>query len=118
MLTDLGILDIARQRIELVKKAKKGRLSLEEISNATFTISNLGMYGIRSFTAIVNPPQAAILSVGAMYDSVESFESKIQVRTSMEYTMNCDHRIIDGALAARFLQRIIEFTENPELLII
>jgi pyruvate dehydrogenase E2 component (dihydrolipoamide acetyltransferase) len=114
----LGILDIARQRVELVQKAKEGKLSLEEISNATFTISNLGMYGIRSFTAIVNPPQAAILSVGAMYESVEAVNAKVQVRNAMEYTMNCDHRIIDGALAARFLQRIIELTENPELLII
>jgi pyruvate dehydrogenase E2 component (dihydrolipoamide acetyltransferase) len=114
----LGILDIARQRIALVGKAKEGKLSLEEISNATFTISNLGMYGIRSFTAIVNHPQAAILSVGAMYESVEAVNGKMQIMTSMEYTMNCDHRIIDGALAARFLQRIIELTESPELLII
>ncbi len=114
----LGILEIARQRVELVQKAKEGKLSLEEISNATFTISNLGMYGIRSFTAIINPPQAAILSVGAMYESVEAIDAKVQIRNSMEYTINCDHRIIDGAIAARFLQRIIELTENPELLII
>ena len=113
-----GILEIAKNRAELVEKGKDGKLSLEEISNGTFTISNLGMYGVRSFTAIINPPQAAILMVSEMYESPVAINGKVEIKTLMEVGVGVDHRIIDGALAAKFLARVKEYIENPELLIL
>ena len=114
----LGILDIVRKRTELVEKAKKGTLQLNEVVNGTFTITNLGMFGIRSSTAIINPPQAAILAVGEIYEAPAVVSGKIEVRSFVELSVSCDHRIIDGAEAAKFMQRITELVENPEILII
>ncbi len=114
----LSILDIAKKRIELMGKAKEGKLSLEEISNGTFTVSNLGMYKVvRSFTAIINPPQAAILAVGAIYSEPAVVGAKIEPRSFMEITLAVDHRILDGAVGAEFLEKIVEFIENPELMV-
>ena len=113
-----GILEIAKNRAELVEKGRDGKISLEEISNGTFTISNLGMYGVRSFTAIINPPQAAILMVSEMYESPVAINGKVEIKTLMEVGVGVDHRIIDGALAAKFLARVKEYIENPELLIL
>jgi pyruvate dehydrogenase E2 component (dihydrolipoamide acetyltransferase) len=113
-----GILEIAQKRSELVEKARNGKLSLEEMSNATFTITNLGMYGIRSFTAIINPPQGAIMMVSEMYETPVARNGKIEISTCMEIGVAVDHRIIDGALAAQFLQRARELIENPEMLIL
>jgi len=115
----LSILDIAKKRTVLIEKAKEGKLSLEEISNGTFTVSNLGMYkAVRSFTAIINPPQAAILAVGAIYTEPGIADGKIEPRSYMEITIAVDHRILDGAMGARFLEKIVELVENPELLVI
>ncbi|MBC7334562.1 MAG: 2-oxo acid dehydrogenase subunit E2, partial [Actinobacteria bacterium] len=114
----LGILEIAKKREEVVEKARKGQLKLEEIRNGTFTLTNLGMFGVRSFSAIINPPQAAILAVGEIYEAPAVVESKIEIKSFMELSLSCDHRIIDGAVGAKFLRRIIELIENPELLII
>ena len=113
----LGLLDIARKRKELVEKAKQSKLSLEEISNGTFTISNLGMFGVRNFTAIINPPQGAILTVGAAYKQLALENDDIVEKSYMDFCLAVDHRIIDGADAAKYLQRFVEFTENPELLV-
>ena len=114
----LSILEIAKKRTELVEKAKQNKLTLGEISNGTFTISNLGMFGIRSFTAIINPPQGAILIVGEVYTAPAFVDGKIEPKSYMEVAIAVDHRIIDGAVAARFLQRFVELIENPELLVI
>ncbi|MEI7615979.1 MAG: dihydrolipoamide acetyltransferase family protein [Actinomycetota bacterium] len=114
----LGIIGIAMKRTELVEKGRAGKLSLDEISNATFTISNLGMYGVRSFTAIINPPQGAIMMVSEMYEAPVVINGKIEIRTCMEIGVAVDHRIIDGALGAQFLQRVKEFVENPEMLML
>jgi len=114
----IGILEIAKKRSELIEKGRSGRLSFEEISNGTFTISNLGMYGVRSFTAIINPPQAAIMTVSEMYDSPVVIDGKIEIRTCMEIGIGVDHRIIDGALAAQFLQRVKELIERPETMLL
>lgn len=114
----LGVLEIAKKRSELVEKGRNGKLALAEISNGTFTISNLGMYGVRSFTAIINPPQGAIMMVSEMYEAPVVINGKIEVRTCMEVGVGVDHRIIDGALAAKFLQRVKELVENPEMLIL
>ena len=114
----LGVLEIAKKRTDLVEKGRNGKLALEEISNATFTISNLGMYGVRSFTAIINPPQGAIMMVSEMYETPVVINGKIEISTCMEIGVAVDHRIIDGALAAQFLQRVKELVENPEMLIL
>lgn len=114
----LGVIEIARKRTELVEKGRSGKLSLDEISNATFTISNLGMYGVRSFTAIINPPQGAILMVSEMYEAPVVINGKIEISTCMEIGVAVDHRIIDGALGSQFLQRVRELVENPEMLIL
>ncbi len=115
----LSILDIAKKRTELITKAKEGKLSMEEISNGTFTVTNLGMYkAVRSFTAIINPPQAAILAVGAMYQEPGIVDGKIEPRNYMQVTLAVDHRVLDGAMGARFLERIVELIENPELMVL
>ncbi len=115
----LSILDIAKKRIDLMEKARQGKLSLEEITNGTFTVSNLGMYkAIRSFTAIINPPQAAILAVGAIYTEPGLVDGKIEPRSYMEITLGSDHRILDGAIGAKFLERVVELIENPELMVL
>ena len=112
----LGVIEIAKKRTELVEKGRSGKLSLDEISNATFTISNLGMYGVRSFTAIINPPQGAIMMVSEMYETPVAINGKIEISTCMKIGVAVDHRIIDGVLGAQFLQRVKEFVENPEML--
>ena len=112
----LSILEIAKTRADLIEKAKKNNLTLEEISNGTFTISNLGMFGIRTFTSIINPPQGAILSVGEVYTTPTYIGDKIEPRSYMEVSIAVDHRIMDGIVAARFLQRLVEIVESPEIL--
>ncbi|MBE3100843.1 MAG: 2-oxo acid dehydrogenase subunit E2 [Firmicutes bacterium] len=113
----LEILNIAKKRIELVGKAREGKLSLEEISNGTFTVTNLGMYGIRSFSPIINPPQAAILAVGEIYTEPAVVNGKIKPESFMDLSVSCDHRIIDGRIGAKFLRRIAELIENPAELV-
>lgn len=110
----LSLLDIAQKRIELVDKAIKGKLSLDEITNGTFTVSNLGMFGVRSFTAIINPPQAAILAAGEIYKDASIINGEIGTSSFIDLSLSCDHRIIDGAVGASFLQKIVELIENPK----
>ncbi len=113
----LEIINIAKKRIELVGKAREGKLSLEEISNGTFTVTNLGMYGIRSFSPIINPPQAAILAVGEIYTEPAVVNGKIKPESFIDLSVSCDHRIIDGIVGAKFLRRIAELIENPAELV-
>jgi pyruvate dehydrogenase E2 component (dihydrolipoamide acetyltransferase) len=114
----ISVFEIAKRRAELVEKAKQGKLTMEEITNATFTISNLGMFGVRIFTAIINPPQGAILMVGEVYKAPAFVGDRIEPKQFMEISVAVDHRIIDGANGARYLQRLKEIIENPELLLI
>ncbi|MFC2159982.1 2-oxo acid dehydrogenase subunit E2 [Actinomycetota bacterium] len=116
---NLEIVDIARKRLDLIEKARDSKLALEEIQGGTFTVTNLGMFGIRNFSAIINPPQAAILAVGEIYEEPAVIDGgKIGIRSFMELSVSGDHRIIDGAVAARFLQNIVELIENPAMLVI
>jgi pyruvate dehydrogenase E2 component (dihydrolipoamide acetyltransferase) len=110
----LSIRDIARASRELAVRAKDGKLSNEDYAGGTFTISNLGMFGIEEFTAIINPPQAAILAVGATIPT-PAVDAKGQVvaQPRMKMTMSCDHRVIDGAMGAQFLQTLVGFIEDP-----
>ncbi len=115
---ELEIVDIARKRIELIEKARNNKFALEEIQGGTFTVTNLGMFGIRNFSAIINPPQAAILAVGEIYSEPAAIDGKIEIRSFMDISVSCDHRIIDGAKGAKFLQNIVELIENPAMLVI
>lgn len=98
-----GLAQIARHRAELTERAKAGKLHPDDLANATFTISNLGMYKVDQFSAIITPPQVAILAVGAIADRVVALDGKPAVRATMTLTLSCDHRVVDGARAAVFL---------------
>ena len=110
---ELSIVELAQQRTELVTRAQSGRLKPDDISGGTFTISNLGMYGVDEFHAIVNPPQAAILAVGRIVDRVVPVEDHPAVQPMMTMTLSCDHRAVDGARGAQFLQTLAEMIEEP-----
>ncbi len=108
--------EIARETRALAERVRAGTITPPELGGGTFTVSNLGMYGVRSFSAIVNPPQAAILSVGSLAPRAVVREGEIAVRHTLAVTLVCDHRILYGADAARFLQRIGELLEEPAAL--
>jgi len=101
---------------ELTDKARKGRLSLQDVSGGTFTVSNLGMFGVDSFSPIINPPQAAILAVGGMKDKPLVRNGKVAVAPMVSLTSVADHRILDGVLVAGFLKRVKEILEDVQLL--
>jgi pyruvate dehydrogenase E2 component (dihydrolipoamide acetyltransferase) len=102
---------------DLIERARAKRLAPAEMSGSTFTISNLGMFGIESFTAIINPPESAILAVGKIVDTPVSTESGSELRPMMNLTLSADHRVVDGATAAHFLAGLKTTLENPYLLI-
>jgi pyruvate dehydrogenase E2 component (dihydrolipoamide acetyltransferase) len=109
---------IAAEVRELAERARSRKLKPEEYTGATFSISNLGMFGIDEFTAVINPPEGAILAVGAMTAKPVVRENEIVVRQMMRVTMSCDHRIIDGATGAKFLQTFKKILENPLYLVV
>ena len=98
---------IARQRRELAERARANRLQPADITGATFTISNLGMFHVDAFTAIIVPPQAGILAVGAITDRVVAVNGMIGVRPTVNLTLSSDHRLVDGARAAEFLNDVV-----------
>jgi pyruvate dehydrogenase E2 component (dihydrolipoamide acetyltransferase) len=113
-----SVFRIAEITKSLDKKAKEGGLTPEDYGYGTFTISNLGMFGVDQFTAIINPPQAAILAVGQIKKQPVVVEDEVVIRAMMSVTLSSDHRLVDGALAARFLARFKSILEEPlELLI-
>lgn len=108
---------IAKESRELIEKARAGKLSPDEMSGNTFTISNLGMYDIEEFSAIINPPASAILAVGSVRKvPVVMEDDTIQVRQRMKLTLSCDHRVLDGASGALFLQDLKNFLQKPLLM--
>ncbi|MDQ7800590.1 MAG: dihydrolipoamide acetyltransferase family protein [Armatimonadota bacterium] len=110
---ELPVERIAQRRAELVDRARAGRLRPEDVDGGTFTISNLGMYGVDRFLAVVNAPQAAILSVGRLADRVVAEEGRPVVRPTLSLGLACDHRVLDGARAARFLETLAGWVEEP-----
>ena len=111
-----GIGAIDAELSDLVEKARAGKLTPEQYSGATFTISNLGMAGIDEFTAIINPPGSAILAVGAARkEPVVEAGDAIVVRQRMRITLSCDHRVVDGAVGAAFLRELADMLERPLL---
>jgi pyruvate dehydrogenase E2 component (dihydrolipoamide acetyltransferase) len=109
----LGLAEIAARREDLVSRAQAGTLRPADIQGAGFTISNLGMYGVDAFSAIVNPPQAAILAVGRITDRVVALHGQPVVQPTMVLTLSCDHRALDGARGARFLGALADLVEEP-----
>ena len=109
----LTVGEIADRRRELVARAREGSLRLEDVRDGTFTLSNLGMYGVDGFVAVINPPQAGILATGRITERVVALEGQPDVRRGMTLGLSCDHRAIDGARAARFLDTLASLIEEP-----
>jgi len=110
-----SIAEIAAARADVVERARTGKLQQPDLEGGTFTISNLGMFGIERFIAVLNPPQAAILAVGSTEEKPVVVDGEVVVRPRMELTLTCDHRAIDGATGAQFLGDVKTFLEEPGL---
>jgi pyruvate dehydrogenase E2 component (dihydrolipoamide acetyltransferase) len=109
------IAEIAQARADVVERARGGKLQNADLENGTFTISNLGMYGVERFIAVLNPPQAAILAVGAIEERAVVSDGEVVAQPRMELTLSCDHRAVDGATASQFLADVKAFLEEPGL---
>jgi pyruvate dehydrogenase E2 component (dihydrolipoamide acetyltransferase) len=114
----LSLADIAARREDMVSRAQAGKLRPADIQGGGFTISNLGMYGVDAFNAIVNPPQAAILAVGRIADRVIALNGQPAVQPTMMLTLSCDHRALDGARGAQFLGALADLIEEPLALLV
>jgi pyruvate dehydrogenase E2 component (dihydrolipoamide acetyltransferase) len=113
----LAIAELAAARADIVTRARANQLRQEDLDGGTFTISNLGMFGVERFVAVLNPPQAAILAVGAIEPKAVPTETGFEARPLMTLTMTCDHRSLDGATAADFLRTVKAFLEEPGLML-
>ncbi|KRT34425.1 dihydrolipoamide acetyltransferase family protein [Acetomicrobium hydrogeniformans] len=112
-----NLYEIASDGDALIEKARKGELAIDDVTGGTFTITNLGMFGVRDFTPIINPPQCAILGVGEMKDRPCICDGQMVVKPMMTLSLTFDHRIVDGAQGAMFIRRVKELLENPLLLL-
>ena len=110
-----SIPEIAAARADVVARTRAGKLKTEDLENGTFTISNLGMYGVERFTAVLNPPQAGILAVGAIEERPVVVEGDLEIQPRMDLTLTVDHRSVDGATASEFLRTVKSFLEEPGL---
>jgi pyruvate dehydrogenase E2 component (dihydrolipoamide acetyltransferase) len=108
-----SLADIGREARELAEKARSRRLQPDEYTGATFSVSNLGMFDIDQFTAVINPPEAGIIAVGSIVQKPAVVDDQVTVRRRMRITMSCDHRVIDGATGAAFLKTLKQMLENP-----
>jgi pyruvate dehydrogenase E2 component (dihydrolipoamide acetyltransferase) len=112
-----GLREIAAETRDLAARARERRLKPEEYTGGTFSVSNLGMLDIDEFTAVINPPEAGILAVGRIVRKPAAQQEQVVLRRSMRITMSCDHRVIDGATGAQFLQTLKGMLENPLALV-
>ena len=110
-----SVLEIAAARADIVARAREGKLKMPDLEDGTFTISNLGMYGIEQFIAVLNPPQVAILAVGSIEDRPAAIDGSLAIRPTMTMTITCDHRAIDGSEGAEFLRTVKSLVESPSL---
>jgi pyruvate dehydrogenase E2 component (dihydrolipoamide acetyltransferase) len=110
-----SVLEIAADRADVVTRARDGKLQLADLEDGTFTISNLGMYGIEQFVAVLNPPQVAILAVGSIEDRPAALDGELVVVPTLTMTLTCDHRAIDGSEGAEFLRDVKAYVESPGL---
>lgn len=113
-----SLAEISNDMRDLTTRAKTGKLTVDEFQGGSFSISNLGMLGIRQFDAIINPPQAAILALGMAESRAVIEDQQIVIRQMLTVTLSCDHRVIDGALGAKFLAAFKQFVENPALILL
>ena len=113
-----GLAEISAEVRDLAAKARDKKLQPEQYTGATFSISNLGMMGIKEFTAIINPPEAAIIAVGGSVPTPVVRDGEITIRNIMNVTMSCDHRVVDGATGARFLQTFKQMLESPAMMLL
>lgn len=113
-----GLSQIAPEVRELASRAREKRLKPEEYTGSTFSVSNLGMFGIHEFTGVINPPEAGILAVGAVVERPVAVDGTVVVRPQMKMTMSCDHRVIDGAQGSRFLETLRGILEEPLLALV
>ncbi len=113
-----GLLEISFDMKDLVNKAKEGKLQPQEYLGGSFSISNLGMYGIKEFSAVINPPQGCILAVGSGEKRPIVINNEISIATIMTVTLSCDHRVVDGAVGAEFLSEFKNLIENPSLMLL
>lgn len=113
-----GLAEISEAVKELAGRAKAGKLQPHEFQGGTITVSNLGMFGINQFTAIINPPQACILAIGGTEKKVVVKGGEPAVSDVMRVTMSCDHRVVDGAVGAQWLQHFKKFLENPQSMLL
>ena len=113
-----GLLEISNEMKTLAQKAKEGKLKPEDYIGGTFSISNLGMYGIKEFSAVINPPQGCILAIGVGEQRAIVTNNQISIATMMTVTLSCDHRVVDGAVGAEYLSKFKEFIENPSLMLL
>ncbi len=109
----MSLLDVAAQAHALVERARMGKPTSKDLSGGTFTISNLGMYSVEHFTAVINPPQAAILATSAIKERPVVRDGQVVISRTMMVTLSCDHRVLDGATGARFLEELKSLLENP-----
>jgi pyruvate dehydrogenase E2 component (dihydrolipoamide acetyltransferase) len=112
-----SLTEISAEVKELAKLAREGGLPMEKLRGGTFTITNLGMYGIESFTPIINQPEVAILGVTTMEDRAVVRDGAVVIRPMMTLSLTFDHRVVDGSVAAEFLQRVKTLMENPALML-
>jgi len=113
-----ALTQISKEAKELIKKARENKLLPEEFQGGSFSISNMGMYGVKQFNAIINQPQACIIAIGAAEKRAIAIEDKIELRTQMTATLSVDHRIVDGSVAAELLSAFKKYIENPLLLVL
>jgi len=111
----LSLAEVAQARGEIVDRARENKLTTQDLEDGTFTISNLGMFGIEQFVAVINPPQAAILAVGTTVDTPVARDGEVVVRPMLTMTLTVDHRAVDGATGADFLRTVKQFVEEPAL---
>jgi pyruvate dehydrogenase E2 component (dihydrolipoamide acetyltransferase) len=111
------IAELAAARADVVERARAGKLTQDDLEGGTFTISNLGMYGVEQFVAVLNPPQASILAVGAVEERPVARDGELAIRQLMTLTLTCDHRALDGATASDFLRTVKSFLEEPGLML-
>ena len=103
------------ERADIVSRTREGKLRNEDLEGGTFTISNLGMYGVERFSAVLNPPQAGILAVGAIEERAVVVDGDLEIQPRMDMTLTIDHRSVDGATASEFLATVKSFLEEPGL---
>ena len=110
------LMQIAVEARALAKKAREGALNIEDVTDGTFTITNVGMLGMDGFTPVLNPPETGILGVGRVIEKPAVFEGEIAIRHMMTLSLTVDHRIVDGAPGAQFLQTLVTLLEHPALI--